>query len=59
MTSVEVYGKTRRTYQNAHPSLRELFTQNLSDETFLVFDKERYSFEVGATLFCVNSVDEN
>ena len=44
MTSVEVYGETRRAYKNAPPSLRELFTQNLSDETFLVFEEERYSF---------------
>ena len=44
MTSVEIYGETRRAYKNAPPSLRELFAQNLSDETFLVFEEERYSF---------------
>jgi len=44
MTDIEVYGKIRRAYKNAPQSLRELFTLNLSNETFLVLDKERYSF---------------
>ena len=44
MVDAKVYGRTRRTYKNAPKSLRELFTQTLSEETFLVFEAERYSF---------------
>ena len=44
MGNTEVYGKTRRIYKNAPKSLRELFSQTLSKETFLVFEEERYSF---------------
>tara|TARA_B110001452_G_scaffold267465_1_gene277466 strand:- start:205 stop:1872 length:1668 start_codon:yes stop_codon:yes gene_type:complete len=44
MGNTEVYGKTRRIYKNAPKSLRELFSQTLSNETFLVFEEERYSF---------------
>ena len=38
MGNTEVYGKTRRIYKNAPKSLRELFSQTLSNETFLVFE---------------------
>ena len=44
MGNTEVYGKTRRIYKNAPKSLRDLFSQTLSNETFLVFEEERYSF---------------
>ena len=33
MGNTEVYGKTRRIYNNAPKSLRELFSQTLSNET--------------------------
>ena len=44
MGNTEVYGRNRRIYKNAPKSLRELFSQTLSNETFLVFEEERYSF---------------
>ena len=44
MGNTEVYGRNRRIYKNAPTSLRELFSQTLSNETFLVFEEERYSF---------------
>ncbi len=44
MVDADVYGASCRTYKNAPASLRELFRQNLSDETFVVFEQERYSY---------------
>ena len=44
IVEADVYGNSCRTYKNAPASLRDLFTQTTSDETFLVFDDERYSF---------------
>ncbi|MDG1165745.1 MAG: class I adenylate-forming enzyme family protein [Porticoccaceae bacterium] len=44
IVETEVYGANCRTYKNAPASLCELFQQNLSDESFVVFEDERYSF---------------
>jgi len=44
MVEMDVYGSSCRGYKNAPASLRDLFEQNLTDETFIVFDQERYTF---------------
>jgi long-chain acyl-CoA synthetase len=44
IVETEVYGANCRTYKNAPASLCELYQQNLSDESFVVFEDERYSF---------------
>lgn len=45
MVEADIYGSNCRTYKNAPASLRDLYQQNLSDETFIVFDEERYTFK--------------
>lgn len=45
MQVVDVGGNPCRVYVNAPNSLRELFAENRSDETFFVYEDERYSFE--------------
>jgi long-chain acyl-CoA synthetase len=44
MIDVDAYGRSCRDYKHAPQSLRDLYQQNLSDKTFVVFEKERYSF---------------
>ena len=44
MIEVDVYGRSCRDYKYAPQSLRDLYQQNLSDKTFVVFEQERYSF---------------
>lgn len=44
MMDREVYGQTFRAFKHAPQNLRELYTQNISDATFVVFNEERYSF---------------
>ncbi|MFT7219968.1 MAG: long-chain acyl-CoA synthetase [Candidatus Azotimanducaceae bacterium] len=41
----EVWGRPCRMFRNAPETLRDLFDQTRSDETFLVFEDERYSFD--------------
>ena len=41
----EVWGRPCRMFRNAPETLRDLFEQARSDETFLVFEDERYSFD--------------
>ena len=41
----ELYGRPCRTFKNAPPTFREFFEETRSDETFLVYDDERYTFE--------------
>ncbi len=48
----ELYGRECRTFKNAPPTLHELFEQNRSDETFLVYENERYSFDEAYQLAC-------
>jgi len=45
LESVELYGENCRAFKNAPPTLRDLFNDNRSDETFLVYQEERYTFE--------------
>ncbi len=45
MQVVDIGGNPCRVYVNAPNSLRELFAENRSDETFFVYEDERYSFE--------------
>ena len=45
MQLVDIGGNPCRVYVNAPNSLRELFAENRSDETFFVYEDERYSFE--------------
>ena len=45
LTTEELYGRECRTFKNAPPTLRELFDEARSDETFLVYENERYTFE--------------
>ncbi|MGV0033636.1 MAG: class I adenylate-forming enzyme family protein [Candidatus Azotimanducaceae bacterium WSBS_2022_MAG_OTU7] len=40
----EVWGRPCRMFKNAPPTLRDLYQEASSDETFLVFDDERYTF---------------
>lgn len=41
----EVWGRPCRVFKNALPTLRDLYDSTRSDETFLVYENERYSFE--------------
>jgi len=45
IVQANVYGNSCRIYKNAPSSLRELFEQTLTDETFIVFEGQRYSFK--------------
>ena len=45
LVEVEQYGETCRAFLNAPASLRDLYDQARSDETFLVYEDERLSFE--------------
>ena len=38
LTIEELYGRDCRTFKNAPPTLRELFDEARSDETFLVYE---------------------
>ena len=40
----EVWGRACRMFKNAPPTLRDLYQAASSDETFLVFEDERYTF---------------
>ena len=42
---VELYGRPCRAFKHAPATFRELFEQNRSDATFVVYGDERYSFE--------------
>jgi long-chain acyl-CoA synthetase len=44
IVDLDVYGRTCRNYKHAPKSLRDLYQTNLSNKTFLVFEKERFSF---------------
>ncbi|MEE2778060.1 MAG: class I adenylate-forming enzyme family protein [Acidobacteriota bacterium] len=52
LVAEELYGKLCRTFKNAPPTLRELYHETRSGETFLVYDDERYSFEETYQLAC-------
>lgn len=41
----EFWGRPCRVFKNAPQTLRQLYDDNRSDETFIVFEDERYSFE--------------
>ena len=41
----ELFGQPCRTFKNAPPTLRELFSETRSDETFFVYGEERYTYE--------------
>ena len=41
---VEIDGTPVRTFKNAPPSLRVIYADTLSDQTFIVFDDERWTF---------------
>ena len=45
LVEVEQYGDTCRAFLNAPESLRDLYDQARSDETFIVYEDERLSFE--------------
>jgi len=45
LIEVEQYGVMVRAFKNAPENLRVLFEESRSDETFLVYEGERYSFE--------------
>ena len=40
----QVFGRPCRIFKNGPKTLRELFEENISDETFIVFENERLSF---------------
>lgn len=44
IVDVEVYGRLCRNYKHAPQNLRDLYQQNLSDKTFIVFEQQRFSF---------------
>ena len=41
----ELYGRECRTFKNPPHTLRELYVESRCDETFLVYENERYSFD--------------
>lgn len=41
----EVWGRACRMFRNGPETLRDLYEQSRSDETFLVYEDERYSFD--------------
>lgn len=43
--SGEVWGRSCRLFKNAPATLRDLYNENRSDETFLVYQEERFTFE--------------
>ena len=45
LESMELYGRVCRTFTNAPPTLGDMYEESRSDETFLVYENERYSFE--------------
>jgi long-chain acyl-CoA synthetase len=45
LEEVELYGRSCRAFQNAPPTLRDLFEESRSDATFIVYRDERLSFE--------------
>ena len=45
LVEVELYGHACLAFKNAPAALRDLYDQNRSDETFLVYEDERVSFE--------------
>jgi long-chain acyl-CoA synthetase len=45
LVEVEMYGRPRRAFANAPPTLRDLYAATRSDKSFFVYDNERYSFE--------------
>lgn len=45
LEEVDLYGHQCRSFKNAPPTLRKLFDENRTDETFLVYQEERYTFE--------------
>jgi len=45
LETVELYGENCRSFKNAPPTLRDLFNDNRSDEVFIVYQQERYTFE--------------
>ncbi len=45
LETVELYGRPCRAFVNAPPTLRDLYADARSDETFIVYEDERYSFD--------------
>ena len=43
--SITVHGNACRAFKNAPPTLRDLYAETRSNETFIVYEEERYSFE--------------
>lgn len=58
LEAVEQYGEICRAFKNAPRSLRQLFDEAASDETFIVYQDERYTFKevrarAGQTAACL------
>lgn len=45
LEDVQIYGRTCRAFRHAPPTLRDLFDQNRSDLTFIVYEDERLTFQ--------------
>jgi len=45
LEEVELYGRPCRAFRNAPPTLRDLYESSLCDQTFLVYEDERRSFD--------------
>ncbi|REK05922.1 MAG: fatty acid--CoA ligase [Acidobacteria bacterium] len=45
LETIELYGRPCRWFRNGPQTLRDLYAENRSDETFLVYEDERYTFE--------------
>ncbi len=41
----ELYGRECRTFKNSPHTLQELYEESRCDETFLVYENERYTFD--------------
>jgi len=48
----DLYGRPCRTFKNAPPTLHELYEQSRSDETLIVYEDERFSFDEAYQIAC-------
>jgi len=48
----ELYGRQCRTFKNGPQTLHDLYEESCSDETFIVYDNERYSFDGAYKIAC-------
>ena len=52
ITTIELNGRSTKVFANAPDSLRQLFAENVSEQDFIVYEDERYSFQEAYDLSC-------